>query len=177
MTWWFWGLVVVVAVFFYLNQTAGRLDRLHIRVDQARAALDEQLIRRSAVVSELSTSGLLDPASSLLLAEAAHEARAAAPDQRVRAQSDLTEALQVAFDDPVSVELLQAQPGGAELVTELAAVSRRVQLARGFLDDAVRSCERVRRLRFVRWLRLAGRAPWPRTETFADAPPLALVTA
>jgi hypothetical protein len=176
MSVWFWLLLLVFVVALYLNQTAGRLDRLHIKVDQARAALDEQLLRRSAVVSELATAAVLDPAASLVLAEAAHEARAADPDRRARAQSDLTEALSVAFEDPAEVALLREDPATGELLDELAGSSRRVQLARQFLEDSVRACVRVRDRRTVRWLRLAGRAPWPRSETFSDEPPRALVS-
>ncbi len=74
-----WSLVVIVVLLgMYVSWTSTRLDRLHARVDAARAALDAQLVRRSAVTIELAASGLLDPASSLLLAGAAHRARAAA---------------------------------------------------------------------------------------------------
>jgi len=174
VTWWFWGLLLVVLVALYLNQTAGRLDRLHIRVDNARAALDEQLLLRAAAVSDLATSGLLDPASSLVLAEAAHEARVAVPWHREQPQSDLTEVLLASFADARDVAELRTEPGGRVLVDELADGARRVQLARRFLDDAVRSCARVRVRPMVRWLRLAGRAPWPQSLTFADEVPPAL---
>ncbi|MCW2667162.1 MAG: hypothetical protein JWN57_2124, partial [Frankiales bacterium] len=40
------ALVVVLAL--YVTWTAGRLDRLHARVDAAWAALDAQLVRRAA---------------------------------------------------------------------------------------------------------------------------------
>ena len=112
VTWWFWGLLLVVAVALYLNQTAGRLDRLHIRVDNARAALDAQLLLRAAAVSDLATSGLLDPASSLVLAEAAHEARVAVPWHREQPQSDLTEVLVASFSDALDVAALRSEPGG-----------------------------------------------------------------
>jgi hypothetical protein len=177
VTWWFWGLLLVVLVALYLNQTAGRLDRLHIKVDQARAALDEQLLLRSSVASDVSTSGLLDPATSLVLAEAAHEARSAAAWGRAQAQSDLTGVLALAFADPEDVEMVRATAVGSDLLDELASVTRRVQLASQFLDDAVRSCARVRGQRIVRWLHLAGRAPWPAAESFDDEPPAALVAA
>jgi hypothetical protein len=176
VTWWFWGLLLVVLVALYLNQTAGRLDRLHIKVDQARAALDEQLLVRAGIASDLSTSGILDPATSLVLGEAAHQARIAEPWSRAQAQSDLTDVLQLAFADDEAVALAKAAPGGEELLDELAAAARRVQLASQFLDDAVRSARRVRSQRLVRWLRLAGRAPWPDAEEFADEPPAALLT-
>ncbi|MCW2935819.1 MAG: hypothetical protein JWM19_6781, partial [Actinomycetia bacterium] len=54
---------------------AGRLDRLHHRVDAARTALDLALVRRSSSAYELASSGLLDPATSLLLADAARRTK------------------------------------------------------------------------------------------------------
>ena len=61
----------------YISWRAGRLDRLHARLETARAALDAALVRRSSVALELASSGLLDPATSLLVAGAAHDARTA----------------------------------------------------------------------------------------------------
>src|SRR5260370_30418612 len=78
---------------------AGRLDRLHARVEAARAALDAALVRRSAVALELAAGGLLDPATSLLIASAAHDARAAGQLDE-GAQSDLTRALRAALGQP-----------------------------------------------------------------------------
>src|SRR5690349_21831056 len=77
----------------YASWTAGRLDRLHHRVDLARAALETELARRSALVAELAGSEILDPASALLLLDAAHRARAASLDVlevREQAESALT---------------------------------------------------------------------------------------
>lgn len=160
--WWFWGLLVVVVIGLYLSQMAGRLDRLHVRVDQARQALDAQLLRRSAVAVELAASGMLDPASSLVVADSATSARAAEGEERWQAEDALTTALNAALPDAETVVAIAAQPGGDDLVGELAAATRRVVLAQAFLDDAVRSCAAVRSKRVVRVFRLAGRAPWPR---------------
>ena len=65
-------IVIAAALFIgvYVSWRAGRIDRLHTRVDMARAALDVTLLRRSSVALELATSGILDPATSLLLAAA-----------------------------------------------------------------------------------------------------------
>ena len=69
-------LVIAGALFVgvYVSWRAGRIDRLHARVDIARVALDVTLLRRSSVAQELATSGLLDPATSLLLAAAVLDA-------------------------------------------------------------------------------------------------------
>ena len=71
-------IVVALALFtgVYVSWRAGRIDRLHARVEMARTALDVTLLRRSSVALELATSGLLDPATSLLLAAAVHGTRA-----------------------------------------------------------------------------------------------------
>src|SRR5215472_7949929 len=74
------AILVVAAVAIvgvYVSWRAGRLDRLHSRLDAARFALDAALVRRSSIALELASSGLLDPATSMLLAGAAHDARSA----------------------------------------------------------------------------------------------------
>ena len=75
-------VLIAVAVLFlgvYVSWRAGRLDRMHTRLEAARAALDVTLVRRSSVALELASSGFLDPATSLLLAGAAHDARGGDP--------------------------------------------------------------------------------------------------
>ncbi|MFB7266220.1 hypothetical protein ACFCXH_29350, partial [Streptomyces nojiriensis] len=88
-----WIALALGVVGVYLSWTAGRLDRLHSRMDAAWAALDAQLVRRASVVLEVATSGVLDPASSLVLYEAAHAARQAEEDHREVAESELSQAL------------------------------------------------------------------------------------
>ena len=164
-------LAVLAALAWYLSWTAGRLDRLHGRVEGARGALDVQLQRRAAATTALATSGLLDPASSVLLAAAADAAREAdPPDQELR-ESELTLALQAVFDEPEAAAELRADPAGAALLTELVAAGHRVELARRFHNDAVAAARTVRRARRVRWLRLAGHAPVPRTFEIDDSVP------
>ena len=169
-----WTLVVVaglVVAGWYLFFSATRLDRLHARVEGARSALDAQLVRRASVSLQLAVSGLLDPATSLLLADAAHGARDADEDDRELAESNLTQALHAALADPGLTDALDADAAGHELVVELAGASKRVELARRFLNDAVRGARVVRRKRVVRYLRLAGHAPWPPTFEMDDTPP------
>jgi hypothetical protein len=161
MTWWFWALLVVVLFGLYFSQVAGRLDRLHIRVDNAANALRTQLLRRASVALELAASGLLDPATSLFLAEAAHTARDASDAERDEAENTLTLALHAALPDADSVAAVAMSPGGSDLVEELEATTRRVELAKLFHEDAVRQCEAMRSKPLVRVLHLAGRAPWP----------------
>ena len=169
--WVVFALLAVLAFAVYLSWTAGRIDRLHARVDAARAALDAQLVRRASVTLELATSGLLDPATSVLLAGAAHEARDAEPAERELAESDLTRALRAAFAEPELRDALLDDPGGAHLLGELEAATRRAAMARRFHNDAVRATQAVRRQRLVRGLRLAGRAPMPPTFEMDDITP------
>lgn len=180
MSWWGW-LVVAVAVLvvlgWYLSFTATRLDRLHARVEGAAGALDAQLVRRSGTALQLATSGLLDPASALLLAGAAHDAREAEGTTgggREQAESDLTRALHAVLDDPGQVAALEDDPSGRAALGELATACRRSSLARRFHNDAVRAARVVRRKRVVRLLRLAGHAEWPASFEADDSVPPAL---
>ncbi|RKS77723.1 hypothetical protein CLV35_1421 [Motilibacter peucedani] len=168
------ALVVLAGVLaWYLTYTAGRLDRLHGRVEGARAALDAQLVRRATVTLELAGSGLLDPASSVLLADAAHSARVAGDAERELAESNLSQTLRAALDDD-AVQALREEEGGDEVLADLAACAMRVRLARRFLNDAVRATGVVRAQRVVRWARLAGRAAAPAGFEMDDEPPPAL---
>jgi hypothetical protein len=174
---WWWTstvLVVLVVAGWYLSFTAGRLDRLHARVEGAFSALDAQLVRRGAVALEVATSGLLDPATSVLLAAAALEARDTDTPARWQAESDLSKALRVTVEAPETLEHLGADPHGRDLVDELGAAAQRVQLARRFHNDAVRATLALRRTLVVRWFRLAGHAPLPQTVELDDEAPAGL---
>lgn len=170
------ALLVVLLVGLYLSMTAGRLDHLHRRIDTSRLALEAQLLRRSSVCLELAATQLLDPAASLLLASAAHEARTSVDlshDDHAQAESDLTAALVAALDED-DVRSVAASPEGSEMLEELDAACRRVQLSRRFLNDAVRACRQLRRQRMVRLFGLAGRTPWPDTWEMDDSIPAGL---
>lgn len=72
-----WSLVAVVAgllATWVVLGAARRLDRLHRRVLDSRATLNAQLVRRATAALDLAMSGVLDPVSSVLVAEAAREA-------------------------------------------------------------------------------------------------------
>src|SRR4029077_10465438 len=92
MTWTFIVLAVLAVVLwsFYISWRASRLDRLHNRAEAARTALDLALVRRAAAASELASSGLLDPATSLLLGDAVRRVREVGQAERDLAESDLT---------------------------------------------------------------------------------------
>ncbi len=180
MAWPWIVLIAFVIVLFglYLSMTAGRLDRLHQRIDTSALGLDALLLRRSAVALELATSGVMDPASAIVVAEAAHAARTAGERgdlARASAESALTQALVIALEEPEELALIRDTESGTELLAELDAACRRVELGRRFLNDAVRACRAVRRQFLVRALRLAGYAPWPQTWEMDDTVPVGLV--
>lgn len=194
ITWIVIAIAVAVGIGVYLSWRAGRLDRLHTRLETARAALDVALVRRSSVALELASSSLLDPAASLLLAEAAHEARRL--DGQVRpaegagrwtdpmrqagqhqeparsrelAESDLTRALRAVLAQPGCRTSLAVRDGAEELLTELDAAAGRVLLARRFYNDAVTVTRQARRRPLVRLCRLAGGAGLPEFFDIDDA--------
>jgi len=177
-------LVVALALLVgvYVSWRAGRIDRLHARVEMARAALDATLLRRSSVALELATSGLLDPATSLLLAAAVDGTRQGGSggmgpprsggvwggrppeeEQRPRdlAESDLTRALRAAFSQPGFRASLSGKEGADELLAEVEAAAHQVFLARKFYNDMVAATRDARRRPLARVLRLSGRAPAP----------------
>ncbi|MGW6282944.1 hypothetical protein [Kribbella sp. NPDC055071] len=158
-----WALLAVGVLLLlfgaYATWTAGRLDRLHSRVALARASLETELSRRSALVAELAGTGILDPASSLLLLDAAHRARTASLisiEQHEQAESALTRAINATGTD--------AEPWSGEL----GLAMRRVQLARRFHNDIVVSTRDLRQRRLVTWFHLSGHAPMPSTIELED---------
>jgi len=153
--------VAAVLVGVYVSWRAGRLDRLHKRTETARAALDAALVRRSSVAQELAACGVLDPATSLLLAGAAHDARAAGRMDEL-AESDLTRALRAVLSQPgFRASLADRGSGADELLAELEAAAHQVFLARKFYNDLVAATQAARRRWLVRVLGLAGGAALP----------------
>jgi hypothetical protein len=173
-TWVVVVVLVLLALGAWLSWTANRLDRLHHRIDVARATLDGQLVRRSGATLELASSEVLDPPSRLLLLDAASRARGAEPDDFETAESDLSEALRAVFATPQGVAELRSDPDVAPLVQELGRNCVRVELARRFHNDAVVAARALRSRRRVRWLRLAGHAAELQTVDLDDVPPPAL---
>jgi hypothetical protein len=175
---WLMDAVLVLAVFIvvgmYISWRASRLDRLHVRVETARAALDAVLVRRAAVALEMAASRLLDPATSLVLATAAHEARTADSERREFAESDLSRALRAVVEQPGfrgALSADQAHGDGLALLAELEAAAQKVTFARRFYNDAVAAIRSARRKLLARVLPLAGRAPLPEFFEIDDVPP------
>ena len=144
------AVVLVVLLALYVTWTAGRLDRLHARVDAAWAALDAQLVRRASAARAVAGS-LPSPQHAAALEGAARSALEVGEDGREACENDLSGVLRVA------VPLL---PPGADL-QELETASTRVGLARSFHSAAVRDTRAVRLRRMPRALRLAGHRELP----------------
>ncbi len=157
------AIVIAAALFIgvYVSWRAGRIDRLHARVDMAQAALDATLVRRSSVALELATSGLLDPATGLLLASAVHGTKDITSRPRDLAESDLTRALRAAFSQPDFRASINGKEGADELLAEVEAAAHQVFLARKFYNDVVAATREARHRPLARVLRLSGRARAP----------------
>lgn len=145
------GLVaaVILVIGLWAYGTANRLDRLHVRSDQAWLALDAALSRRAAVVRAAAVDMSVEDARRFAaLADTAERADRA---DRELAENRLSNAL-AAF----GTSALRPQ-----LVAELADSEARVLIARRFHNDAVRDTLALRTRRLVRWLHLGGTAPLP----------------
>jgi hypothetical protein len=174
MEWLLLAGAVVVVFAVLLSWTAGRVDRLHHRVNSARAGLEAQLMHRSGATVELAATGLLDPARSLLLLDAAHQARASDQPDREMAESDLSRALVASLGEATEILRLQEHPDARELLAELGNACRKVELARRFHNDVVSSALTRRRNWVVRWFALAGRAEMPAMVEMDDSWPTTL---
>lgn len=184
-------LAVVLALSllgWLLYAKALRVDRLHRQVLGARATLEAQLVHRAQAALDLAGAGVLDPASGLLLAEAAREAlaceapvvddgldpdprgpsSATGPDRsRAQVESDLSRVLRTVADAETRAELA----GDLVAETALARLDRscyRLVLARRFHDTHVTETTRIRSDWDVRLLHLAGHAPSPGTFDIDD---------
>ncbi len=187
-------VLVLFSIGASLSWRATRLDNLHARVDVTLVTLQAQLAARAASAVDLAAGGLLDPATAVLVADAATRARTALrrpsagdpvpvwSDRPARpigapAQTALTRALHVAFDDPEDVVELAADEDAVEVLEDLLEFCRRVELARRFHNDAVELARARRRALVVRVFRLAGHARVPEPVVFDDSVPDGLVAA
>ena len=137
------ALVLIGFLGVYSAWVAGRLDRLHLRLDAARAALDGQLRERALVAR---TSPALR-----LAAQRALDTPGLGHDREI-AENDLSRALR------------RVPP-----TDELNDVVTRASFARQFHNDAVRDALVLRRRWIVRLLHLAGRAQRPTYFEIDDA--------
>jgi hypothetical protein len=156
------GLFLVAIAAWYLSYSATRLDRLHHRVETSWANLDGLLQRRAAIALEIARSEISDPASSLLLTFAAHQAREASVRDRSQAESGLSGALGFLLESSAEI----SGKNEKELLRELAELTEKIRMAIAIHVDAVTRTQMVRNKAINRLFRLAGSAPLPVTYEF-----------
>jgi hypothetical protein len=151
-------IIVGVLVVWRITWLASRVQRATTRADRAWSALDAALVGRAQRAAELVRMPGIDPATALLVLDAA--AAALEPDlcrgERERAESDLSHVLDIV--DP----MLPTSPG------ELTSARVRASICRRLHNDAVATALSLRRGHTVRILRLAGRTAEPRPFEMAD---------
>lgn len=156
-------ILFLVALFaWYLSFLATRLDRLHHRVETSWANLDGLLQRRAAIAIEIARSEISDPASSLLLTFAAHQAREASVKDRSQAETGLSGALGILLETSTAVN----SPAEQELLGELSELNEKIKVAIALHVESVNRARLIRSKWIIRTFRLAGRAPLPVTYEF-----------
>ena len=158
-------LILIVAFFaWYLSYSATRLDRLHHRVETSCANLDSLLQRRAAIAIEIARSEISDPAASLLLTFAAHQAREASVKDRSQAESGLSGALGILLEGADEISGANEKA----LMQELQELNAKIKMAIAIHVDAVNRTTMVRAKPIIRLFRLAGSAPEPVVYEFED---------
>lgn len=159
-------IALAVVIFWYLSFSAGRLDRLHHRVETSWATLDSLLQRRAAIALEVARSSITDPATSLLLTASAYQARGADIEDRSSAESVLSGALGMMLAERESIVAKSDQA----LLHELEQLTDKIKVAISIHVESVTRTQLIRRKLVFRLFRLAGTAPLPVTYEFeADA--------
>jgi hypothetical protein len=158
--------VFALLTFWYLSFSAGRLDRLHHRVETSWATLDSLLQRRAAIALEIARSAITDPATALLLTASAYQARSADIEDRSSAESVLSGALGMMLAERESIVAQSDQA----LLHELEQLTDKINVAISIHVESVTRTQLIREKLVFRVFRLAGKAPLPVTYEFeADA--------
>ena len=153
------AVVLLVCAGIFATLQARKLDSLHKRIDQMQHNLDRALLQRAACALGIARAGILDPASSILLEEAALEALHASrvgrgSSQRAVVESNLSQVITATAD---------RQTLGKNLFAELQAADSSVQIAMKIHNGAVVRVRQIRSGAIIRLLHLAGGAPLPET--------------
>ena len=157
------AVLFLVALFaWYLSFLATRLDRLHHRVETSWANLDGLLQRRAAIAIEIARSEISDPASSLLLTFAAHQAREASVKDRSQAEVGLSGALGILLETSKGVHGKVEE----DLLRELGELNEKIKVATSLHVESVNRTQLIRSKPIIRIFRLAGNAPLPVTYEF-----------
>ena len=166
-SYWITFATVLLVYAIYLSNVAGRLDRLHLKVENARQALDRQLALRTSICKEIIKLTALDKKfinelESALKDSIQEESLEIHTKQEWEIESRVSLALINIFDDENISKIVNDQ----ELLSEIAAAIRRVSYALTFYNDAAKSAIKVRKRWTVRFFRLFGRAAMPEIISF-----------
>lgn len=172
------AIILIAFAIWYLSYQAGRLDRLHHRIEVTELALHGQLVRRGGIVAELAAVPGIDPALCVLWGQAAHEVLSLQDlysPKRTQVEDELTQLLVMTMDEPEEVYEIRSSQYASSLLDELLQVSERIKMSQQFHTDAVRDCLEIHRQLLVRIFRLAGRAKPPAPVDIDVQIPTALV--
>jgi hypothetical protein len=157
-------VVLALILGWYLSFSATRLDRLHHRVETSWEHLDALLQRRAAVAIEIAYKCELDPATYLLLASSAFQAREANISERSDAESSLSESLKLLQIDSQDL----SGTISPELLDELASITEKIKIAINIHLEGVNAVRNLRSKLVFRVFRLAGHAQLPLRSAFED---------
>jgi hypothetical protein len=163
------AVLVAILLSMWITFTLTRLDRLHARVDAARAALDAQLVRRAAALLHVveAPQTPLEPAERVRLQTVALAATSPDGPERREAVENAVGRAVTRLADGAGLET----GIGVEAAAELREAAARVQVARRFYNDAVRDTRTLRARRMPRLLHLAGRVELPQFFDIDDTEP------
>ena len=140
---WIAVAVVVTVLAAWAYNTAQRLNRLHIRLDRSRDALQAALDRRCAVIAAVYP-----------------ELRSAAEDAEHTRMTPQDIHTRLAREEQLSARVSERM-AGEEMPGPLSDADIRVELATRFYDDAVADTRALRLRPSVSFLRLGGTAALP----------------
>jgi hypothetical protein len=151
-------LIVGVALVWRMSWLAARVHRATTRAERTWSVLDAALMGRAQRAAELVMMRSIDPATALLVLDAA--VATLEPDlcqrERERTESDLSHVLDAV--DP----MLAARPSELDMERARASMYRRLH------NDAVSTALALRRRHTVRIFRLARRSVEPRPFEMAE---------
>lgn len=160
----FFVIIVALILAWYLSFSATRLDRLHHRVETSWEHLDALLQRRAAIALDIAHKSNLDPATYLLLASSAFQAREAIIIERSEAESSLSESLRLLQSDSQDVTGTIAPSS----LAELESITDKIKMSINIHLEAVNAVGNLRSKVVFRIFRLAGHAPLPVHYAFED---------
>ena len=151
-------IIAALVVSWRITWLATRVDRANVRAERTWAALDAALVRRAQRALELVLLPGIDPATALLISDAANAALEPhlSRHDRERAESDLSHVLDAVW------------PTLHGTSSRLDSERARASICRRLHNDAVATALLLRRRHTVRILQLAGRAVEPRPFEMAE---------